>query len=76
MLCAALRFIVHGLGLRTIYYHSPVSGTRLKRMKDAPVSIYTALPRRFCFERTTAVPSFARLRANDREGFWMHRLRL
>ncbi|RYD37269.1 MAG: hypothetical protein EOP87_03865, partial [Verrucomicrobiaceae bacterium] len=30
MLCAAIRFIVEELGIRRIWYHSPVSGARLK----------------------------------------------
>jgi hypothetical protein len=74
MLCATVKFIVEELGLRTLYYHSPVSGARLKGVKDAPLSLYTDLPRKFCFEKTTQPPSFARLRRKDRAGFWMHRL--
>lgn len=77
MLCAALKFIVGELGLRTIYYHSPVSGACLKRegAENAPVSVYTDLPRRFCFEQTREMPSFVRPpRRKDRAGLWMHRL--
>ncbi|RYD35362.1 MAG: hypothetical protein EOP87_07515 [Verrucomicrobiaceae bacterium] len=77
MLCAAVKFIVGELGLRTIYYHSPVSGARLKGggAEDAPVSLYKDLPRRFCFEKTTDIPSFLRPpRRKHRAGLWMHRL--
>jgi hypothetical protein len=76
MLCAAVRFIVGELGIRRIFYHSPVSGTRLKRggADGAPVSIYTDLPRRFCFEKTTALPAFLKPRRSARAGLWMHRL--
>lgn len=74
MLCAAIRFIVRELGIRRIYYHSPVSGARLKGAKDAPVSLYSDLPRRFCFEKTGEVPKFVRVRRSQRENLWMHRL--
>jgi hypothetical protein len=75
MLCAAIRFIVGELGLRRIYYHSPVSGSRLKRVANAPFSIYSDLPRRFCFEKTTELPSFVpKLRRKFLNGLWMHRL--
>ena len=75
MLCAAIRFVVRELGIRRIYYHSPVSGARLKRVKDAPLSLYSDLPRRFCFERTEDLPAFIpKLRRKSRAGLWMHRL--
>lgn len=76
MLCAAVRFIVGELGLRNIYYHSPVSGARLKGdgAQKAPTSLYTDLPRRFCFEQTTSIPSFLKPRRKHLPGLWMHRL--
>lgn len=75
MLCAAIRFIVHELGIRRIFYHSPVSGARLKHAGNAPVSLYTDLPRRFCFERTPDLPSFVhKPRRKILNGLWMHRL--
>lgn len=75
MLCATIRFIVHELGIRRIFYHSPVSGARLKKAKDAPVSLYTDLPRRFCFEKTGEIPAFVpKLRRKFLNGLWMHRL--
>lgn len=75
MLCAAIRFIVLELGIRRIFYHSPVSGARLKNARDAPVSLYTDLPRRFCFEKTPELPAFVRKpRGKHLNGMWMHRL--
>ncbi len=76
MLSAAVDFIVSELGLRTIYYHSPVSGARLKGggANKAPTSLYTDLPRRFCFEKTTSIPSFLKPRRKHLAGLWMHRL--
>jgi hypothetical protein len=75
MLCAAIRFIVEELGIRCIWYHSPVSGARLKNVKDAPVSLYSDLPRRFCFEKTPQLPRFVRrIKRRHRPGLWMHRL--
>lgn len=75
MLCATVRFIAEELGIQRIYYHSPVSGLRLKGVRDAPRSLYTDLPKRFCFERTTEIPSFVRKPSRkSRDGLWMHRL--
>ncbi len=76
MLCAAVRFIVEELGIKRIYYHSPLSGARLKGegAQKAPTSLYTDLPRRFCFEQTTSIPAFLRPRRKLLPGLWMHRL--
>lgn len=75
MLCAAIRFIVHELGIRKIFYHSPISGSRLKNAGNAPVSLYSDLPRRFCFEKTRELPSFVRKpRRKFLNGLWMHKL--
>ncbi len=76
MLCAAIGFIVEELGIRRIFYHSPLSGGRLKGggAEHAPKSIYTDLPHRFCFEKTTEFPSFLKPRRKARRGLWMHRL--
>lgn len=75
MLCAAIQFIVQELGIRRIWYHSPVSGARLKEVSNAPLSLYSDLPRRFCFEKTAELPRFVRSpRRRHRPGLWMHRL--
>lgn len=60
ILSAALRLIVAELGLRRVFYHTPESGVRYKGdgAKDAPLSVYTELPRRFCFRRTDETPRF------------------
>ena len=76
MLSAAVEFIVHELGIRRIFYHSPLSGSRLKGYgaDKAPTSIYTDLPRRFCFEQTSTMPAFLKRRRGHPGNFWMHRL--
>ncbi len=60
MLAAAIRFIREELGLRRIWYHSWEGGNRLKRLvySQPPRSLYTKLPRRFCFRKTEQPPSF------------------
>lgn len=60
MLMAALRFIREEIGLTEIYLHDHGSGARLKSIEDdlPPRSLYTDLPRRFCFERVEGVPRF------------------
>lgn len=62
ILLAVIRFARVRLGARRLYYHSWQGGLRLKGLVEdythPPRSIYTDLPRRFCFERTTDWPSF------------------
>lgn len=60
VLTAALWFLREKLGIRRIYYHTYEGGRRLKGMPNEkpPRSIYSKLPRRFCFRETEAVPSF------------------
>lgn len=60
MLCAAIRFIREELGIRRIWYHSWETGAELKRVgaDRPPRSLYTALPRRFCFAETAEAPGF------------------
>ena len=60
MVCATLRFIVGELGLRKIYYHTPESGRLYKRIScsEPPRSVYTDLPRKFCFQRVGHGPEF------------------
>ncbi len=57
MLAAAVNFIVDELGLRRIYYHTQETGKAVKRC-NPPRSLYTELPRKFCFQRTGEVPMF------------------
>ena len=60
MLAAAIHFIRHELGIRTIYYHSFETGARLKNIQDylPPRSLYTQLPRQFAFQKTPDGPEF------------------
>ncbi len=63
MLWAAIWFIREELGIRRIYYHTWTSGNTLKRLDDPeygqpPRSLYTALPRKFCFQTSRDVPQF------------------
>jgi len=60
MLAATIGFIKHELGIKNIYYHSASTGYRVKRIRywQPPRSLYSVLPRRFCFERTAEAPIF------------------
>ena len=60
MLTAAIRFIREELGIRDIFYHTNESGAALKRISDSkpPKSIYSQLPRKFCFQSTSQAPAF------------------
>jgi hypothetical protein len=59
MLMASLRFIVDELGVGTVYYHSCQTGAAVKRIHSQPPrSLYSELPRRFCFEKTRFAPTF------------------
>ena len=60
MLWAALSFLSEKIGIRDIYYHTATSGQTLKHIGSRlpPRSLYTDLPRRFCFTQTTQAPIF------------------
>lgn len=60
MLWAAIHFLRDEIGLRHIYYHTVESGRLLKHIDGTlpPQSLYTDLPRRFCFNKTTELPEF------------------
>ena len=62
MLCAAIRFLVEELGIRRIFYHTPESGAFYKGYgaEGAPRSLYTKLPKRFCFQSVEEGPGFLR----------------
>ena len=66
MLWATLDFLRNELGLRRIYYHTAESGRLLKRIDGnlPPLSLYSDLPRKFCFDGTTEAPAFL---ASDRQ---------
>ena len=65
MLAAAIDFIYKQLGISKIYYHSYESGAWLKSISSTrpPRSLYTDLPKRFCFTHTDQAPEFL---ADDR----------
>ncbi len=57
-LTAAINFIVDELGMARIFYHSFETGNALKNIRYGlpPRSLYTDLPRKFCFEETDETP--------------------
>jgi len=60
-LFAALKLLREEFGCRTIYMHQPKTGVKLKSIRwgaHPPRSIYTKLPRTFCFQPTDMVPAF------------------
>ncbi|MDF1700067.1 MAG: hypothetical protein P1V36_02770 [Planctomycetota bacterium] len=68
MLAATLQQLVGSLGITRIFMHTPETGTQLKHMEadwTGPRSLYSALPRRFCFRPTHAPPLFLK-RTRDR----------
>jgi len=60
MLAATLWFIYSELGIQRIYYHEFESGARLKSIhgRKPPRSLYTQLPRQFCFQPRAEHPEF------------------
>lgn len=60
MMSATIDFIFNEMGIKTVYYHSYETGASLKsiRSKLPPRSIYSRLPKQFCFEKTIEVPEF------------------
>jgi hypothetical protein len=60
MLAAAIRFIHTELGINTIYYHTHETGQKLKQVYCGapPRSLYSDLPRKFCFLITDEDPEF------------------
>ena len=59
-LMAAVQFIRNELGLRTIYYHDFETGNALKGLNYSkpPRSLYSELPKQFCFKRVQGAPAF------------------
>jgi len=60
MLAATIDFIRRELGITNIYYHSEDTGYKLKgiRHNKPPRSLYSKLPRRFCFTKTDQAPDY------------------
>lgn len=59
MLTAALKMLWEEIGVERVFYHTYATGCALKNCTP-PRSLYTKLPKRFCFAQTTEVPSFIR----------------
>lgn len=81
MLAATLFFLIKEIGIRDVWLHDFETGNRLKQLRwsKPPRSLYTSLPKRFCFEKVKQAPSFLsqsvtrkmRKRLNDgKERFW------
>lgn len=64
LLAATIEFLRSELGITRIYYHTHGSGAALKRIAYTapPRSVYTTLPRKFCFRETSERPSFLQAR--------------
>ena len=64
MLAATLHFLRSELGVRTVYHHTAQTGAMVKRIKGRapPRSLYSQLPRKFCFEPAPEVPAFLQFR--------------
>lgn len=61
VLAATIWFLKEEIGIRRIFYHTWSSGNFLKGLDDTwapPVSLYTQLPRKFCFTQTQRIPGF------------------
>jgi hypothetical protein len=59
MLAATVDFIHRELGLQRLWYHTWEVGNYLKRIDGyyrPPKSLYTTLPKQFCFEQTDQLP--------------------
>jgi len=60
MLTAAIHFIYTELGIGSIYYHTHETGQKIKRVIGGapPRSLYSDLPKKFCFQMTDEDPGF------------------
>ncbi|MEO1293996.1 MAG: hypothetical protein AAFV62_14430, partial [Pseudomonadota bacterium] len=60
MLTATLSFLKDELGLKTVYIHDADCGAKIKNISGRlpPRSLYTKLPKSFCFEPTQDGPQF------------------
>lgn len=67
MLAATLWFLRKEIGIRTIYFHTHETGASLKKISGRlpPRSLYTKLPRKFCFTETRESPGFLRCKTRS-----------
>ncbi len=63
VMLATLHVLRDRLGIRRIWMHSLDAGTKLKGMDlcDPPRSLYTRLPKAFCFQPVAEIPAMLRL---------------
>ncbi|MEM6974545.1 MAG: hypothetical protein AAF577_17315 [Pseudomonadota bacterium] len=68
MLSAVIDFARRELGAERLWMHRPETGAALKRITDVlpPRSLYTDLPRRFCFTQLQEAPWFLSAAARKR----------
>lgn len=62
MLSASIDFVHRELGINNVYFHTEQTGYHVKRIKSRqpPRSLYSQLPKRFCFKQTSEAPGFLR----------------
>lgn len=60
ILAATIWFLREQLGITRIFYHTFDSGNRIKGItyRKPPRSLYSSLPKRFCFQETEEIPGF------------------
>lgn len=60
ILAATVSFAFDEIGVSKLYYHSFETGNKLKNIEwsKPPRSLYTELPRKFCFDTTSEAPIF------------------
>lgn len=60
ILAASLDLCFDEIGVSNVFYHSFETGIKLKNIggRKPPISLYTELPKRFCFQTTCDVPQF------------------
>lgn len=61
VLAATLDMLSRVLGIGRVWFHDFETGCEIKKLSKSfapPRSLYTDLPRKFCFERTADVPEF------------------
>ncbi|MEM1176187.1 MAG: hypothetical protein AAGI27_15355 [Pseudomonadota bacterium] len=60
MLASTLWFLRREIGIRKIYYHTHETGAAMKAIRNRlpPKSLYTRLPKKFCFKETREAPAF------------------
>lgn len=68
MMTSVLWFIHHELGFDKVYYHTFETGKVMKNLyrKFPSRSLYTDLPKKFCFEKTSEAPDFLQKNSKSR----------